>query len=120
MSTTKKDKKAAGLGLLRKWLDKIGVEDYTQLSEQERVTYNEWEKTLTAEFNADKLATFLKREVQKLNKELREAVIKGEERQAILITGRLDNYEAILATVQSPDKAREALVAQISNLIRTN
>lgn len=110
---------AHGLGLLKQWLEKQGIEDYTQLSEQEKQTYNEWEAILTREASLDDLKAFLQKQVALLSKELRDAVEKGEDRRALRLVARLDNYEAIVDMLDAPHKAREVLIAQITSLIAT-
>lgn len=114
-----KNRIAHGIGLLKGWLDKQGIDDYTQLSEQEKATYDAWEAILTKELNLTTLKDFLVKQVLVLGKELRDAVEKGEDRRALRLVARIDNYEAIVAMLNEPDKSREVLIAQITSLIET-
>lgn len=121
MSTSNiKNRIAHGLGLLAKWLEKAKVEDYTQLTDQEKATYDQWHELLTRELNLDDLKTFLQRQITTLSKDLREAVEKGEDRRALRLVARLDNYEAIVDMLNEPNRAREVLIGQITSLISTN
>lgn len=119
-TTTKKNRIAHGLGLLSKWLEKLSVQDTTQLTDQEKATYDQWYALMTKELSLDDLKTFLQKQVKQLSKELRDAVEKGEDRRALRLVARLDNYEAIVAMLDEPDKAREVLIAQITSLISNN
>jgi len=112
-----KNRIAHGIGMLKKWLDTLEIEDYTQLSEQEQATYNQWEQVINKEPNLDELKDFLRKQLVVLSKELREAVEKGEDRRALRISARLDNYEAIVEVLDEPERSREVIIANIKNLI---
>ena len=114
------NKISQGIGLLKKWLAKQGIGDYTELSNQEKATYNQWEAILTKELTLDDLKNFLSKQSITLTKELREAVEKGEERRALKIAARLENYEAIVTFIDEPNRSREILVSQLKTLIETN
>lgn len=106
------------MGLLSKYVkDKLGVGDYTQLSGDEKKTYDAWEAILTKELKLDDLRNFLAKQQVTLGKELREAVEKGADRTALKIAARMENYEAIVAFIDEPNRSREVLIAQITNLI---
>lgn len=112
-----KNRISHGIGLLKKWLAKQGIGNYTELSGDEKRTYDQWEAILTKELTLDDLRNFLAAQIVALSKELREAVEKGEDRRALRIAGRLENYEAIVAFVDEPTRSREALIAQITSLV---
>lgn len=113
-----KNRIAHGIGLLRKYMsEKLGVGDYTQLSADEKKTYDGWEAILTKELTLDNLRNFLAKQNVTLGKELREAVEKGADRTALKIAARMENYEAIVAFIDEPNRSREVLIAQITNLI---
>jgi len=120
MSEHKKNRIAHGIGLLKQWLANLEIKDYTELSEQEQQTYNEWEKVITKELTLDDLKSFLQKQQVALSKQLREAVVEGEERKALRIAARLDNYEAIVEMLAEPERSRETIIANITSLITTN
>lgn len=103
--------------LLKKYLEKLGLADYSELSPQERATYEEWERILSHEVRIDDVAKFLESHVGRLNKELREAVTNGEDRDALKITARIENYETIIMFIKEPLERRKSLEQQLlSNL----
>jgi len=114
-----KNRIAHGLGLLKTWLEKQEIPDYTQLSEQEKATYDQWHAILTKELSLDDLKAFLAKQAATLSKELREAVVKGDDRLALRLVARLDNYEAIVAMLDEPSRSREVLIGNLESLIST-
>lgn len=105
-------------GLLGRYLDKQGVADVTQLSEEEKATYEKWQEVLSAEVTLETVVKFLEDQLPKLDKDLREAVKQGEDRKAILITARIENYNDLKAVIAAPDRNREKLAAFITNLLK--
>lgn len=112
-----RDMIAHGTELLKKWLQKLNISNVTELSAQERQTYEQWESVLAKELKLDDLRAFLAKQTVTLSRELREAVKNGENRRALTITARLENYEAIVAFIDEPNRSREALIGQLTNLI---
>jgi len=118
--TNIKNQAAHGLGLLRRYIsEKLGIEDYTKLSGDEKKTYDQWEAVLSKELKLDDLRTFLTKQNVVLAKELRDAVEKDEGRKALRIAARIENYEAIVAFIDEPNRSRENLIAQLTNLINS-
>lgn len=112
---------AHGLGLLKRYIKEVLYgEDYTTLSVEEKKTYDGWEAVLTKEVKLPDLRNFVAAQMPLLGKELREAVEKGEERRALKTAARLQNFEALLAYVDEPDRSRENLINHISNLLESN
>ena len=111
-----KNIKATGAGLMRKYLEKLGVSDYTDLSADEKRTYDQWDTVLSRDLTLENLRDFLGKQLVTLSKELREAVGKGEDRLALRIAARLENYEAMAAFIDEPNRTREQLIIQLKNL----
>lgn len=112
---------ARGMGLLRRYMrERLGVEDYTKLRADEKQTYDEWEIVLTKELKLDDLKTFLEKQGVVLARELRDAVEKGEDRKALRIAARIENYEVLTAFIAEPNRSRENLIAQLETLIKIN
>lgn len=105
--------------LLKKYLNKVGVGDFTELDPEERATYEQWRETLEAEITVENLTTFITAQLANLSLELQEAVKEGHDRKAILITARLQNYNDLIGLITAPERNRETLAAFIDNLIQT-
>lgn len=101
--------------LLAKYLEKLGLQDYSELSTVERQTYEEWERILSHEVRIEDVATFLEKQVARLHRELREATKEGEDRQALFKTARIENYEAIIAIIKEPNERRKELERELLN-----
>lgn len=99
--------------LLTKYLKKLGVEDYSELTDVERATYEEWQRILSHEVRIDDVAEYLEGQIARLNKELRAAVTEGEDRDALKITAKIENYEAIIMFIKEPLERRKSLEAQL-------
>lgn len=103
--------------LIKRYFNRLKVDDFTQLTEEERATYDEWQEILTAEPSVEILSKFITSQVHNLESELRAAVRDGEQRKALFITARLENYNDLQAVIDAPERSREALAAHISNLL---
>lgn len=99
--------------LLTELLKKLGVEDYSQLTEVEKATYNEWQQILSHEVRIENVAAFLETQVKRLQKELMKAVQEDEDRQALIITAKIENYEAIIMFIKEPLERRKSLEQQL-------
>lgn len=104
--------------LINQYLEKLGVQDFTQLEPEERETYDQWYETLNAEVTLETVESFIDAQLAHLGKELQDAVKNGHDRTAVLITARLDNYNDLKALLTAPDKNRDALAAHINNLLK--
>ena len=102
--------------LLAKYLNKLGLSDYRELSQVERATYEEWERVLSKEVRIDDVSKFIKGQVDMLQKELMQAVKEGEDRDALQITAKIENYEAIVSFIDEPEQRRKALFQEIESL----
>jgi len=105
--------------LLNKYLEKVGVNDFTELDDEERATYERWRETLEAEITIKTLEAFIKAQLDQLSTQLQAAVKAGNDREAILITARLENYNDLQNVIAAPDRNREQLADTIDNLIKT-
>lgn len=114
-----KNRIASGISLLNRYMhEKLNVGGYSNLTDDEKRTHDEWNAILTKEPNVQDLVAFLHKQVMVLGKDLRAAVQGGDERKALYIAARVENYEAIVAILTEPDRNREALIAQITNLLK--
>ncbi len=101
--------------ILNKFLKKVGVEDFSELTEMEKATYQEWEKILSQDVKINDVAKFLEAQINRLNKELRAAVTEAKDREALRITAKIENYEAIIIFIKEPLERRKALEEQLLN-----
>lgn len=88
--------------ILQKWLTKVGVKDYSGLTDLEKETYKQWEKILNKEVRIDDVAKFMQSKVNQLNKDLREALLEGDDRLALFISAKIDNYETLILFIKEP------------------
>lgn len=106
--------------LLKKYLDKVGVSDFTQLDDTERGTYDEWRKVLESEVTLADVEKFIKVQILRLNTELQKAVREGNDREAYIALARLENYNDLIAVIGAPERNREVLAAHIDNLLKND
>lgn len=99
--------------LLTKFLKKVGVEDYSELSEVEKATYKEWEAILNKEIRIEDVAKYLETQISRLNKDLRNAVTSGNDREALKMTAKIENYEAIILFIREPLERRKSLEQEL-------
>lgn len=104
---------------ISRYLTKQGIDDFTQLDADEKATYDQWYEVLNADVTLEDVEKFIDSQLVKLANELREAVKNGHDRNAVLLTARLDNYTDLKAIIAAPDKNRGALEAHINNLLKT-
>lgn len=100
---------------LDKLLEKVGVTDISELSPIERATFDEWQKALNAEVNIEDVAKFIEYQVKRLNRELRLAVVEARDREALRITAKLDNYDALVFFIKEPLERKKAVSEEILN-----
>lgn len=104
--------------LLSRYLEKLGVADFTQLDAEERETYDQWREVLEKEATLEDVTKFIEHELSNLNKELQEAVRDGDDRKAILTAARLQNYNDLKHVITAPERNREQLAGYINNLLK--
>lgn len=117
MSTKTKNQAARGIGLLQNWLQKLGGRD--ELTPEEKQTYNEYYEVLSKELTLEDFSQFLQSEVLNLHDHLREAVRKGEDRKALYLSARIENYKVLVDFIEAPEREREALIEHITSQIST-
>lgn len=116
--STKTKNQARGIGLLQNWITKLGGRD--NLTPEEKQAYDEYYEVLSRDLDLDDLVQFWQNEVYNLHNQLREAVNAGEERNALQISGRIEDYQKWIDFIQAPDREREALIEHITNSLDTN
>lgn len=99
--------------LLTKYLKKLGLSEYRELTELERATFKEWEAVLAKDVRIENVAEFLERQIKRQNRELREAVQDGDQDRALVLSAKIDNYETIVLFIREPLEAKKRLEAQL-------
>ena len=108
------------IGILKKYLDKLGLKDFTELTDEERVDYDKWYEVLSKEVTVESTKEFAEQQIVELQKDLKRYVREGKDREALFATAKLDNYEALLEIMDEPNRTRENLEGYIKNLIDEN
>lgn len=112
MSTKTKNQEARGIGLLQRWLEKLGGRE--ALDEEERQAYEEYYEILTRELTIEDLTDFLKSEIYNLHGKLRQAVEDGKDREALYLSARIENYQAWADYMEAPEREKESLIEHIT------
>lgn len=99
--------------ILKKYLEKLGLKDYSELTTAEKEVYKQWEEVLARDVRIEDVAEFLERQVKQLSRDLREAIKEGEDRQAILLTAKIENYETIILFIREPTEAKKRLEKEL-------
>lgn len=101
------------MGILEKYLEKLGLKDYSELTTAEREVYRQWEEVLNINIKVEDVATFLEKQVKVLNKRLREAIGEGDDVQTMILSARIENYETIILFIREPIEARKNLEKEL-------
>lgn len=115
----KQNRTARYVGLLARYLQRLGVQTSIELSPEERPTYDQWTELLTEEITLDTFTEFIRGQLAEQNHALREAVKNGNERAAEIAVARIENYEGLTSLVERRERSREELAEHIEQLTRT-
>ncbi len=105
------------IDVLKRYLDKIGVKDFTALSGEERTTYDNWVDILSKTLTIESIKEFIELQIPELRTKLKEHVENGEDRKALYITAKLNNWEALLDLIEEPDRSKEVIKEHIKHLL---
>lgn len=104
------------MNILRKYLDKLGVEDYSSLSPEEKETYSEWEEVLSGKKLTDEdVAIFLESELSDTLDKLQPGISARED---CFLKMKVDMIRKIKVFLNSPETQRKVIEQNISNLIK--
>lgn len=116
------------MSILKDYLKNRGLK-YTELSVDERKTYDRWDTILSSSTHMPDLAKFMKREIIMLNTQLKTSVDKlldpkltdnayeAIKLKQIQIVARIKNYEAIISLIYKDEHSKKKLVQEIKRLI---
>ena len=104
------------MSILDKYLKKIGVEEFTELSEEEKTTYREWEKSLAGRKITDEdVVRFIKEEE---NETINKLISKGlSEREDTFLKMKLEFTKKLITFLSLPELEREMTESSINQLI---
>lgn len=106
------------MDLLKKYLGKLGVSDFSQLQEEEKETYKEWEEALSGKALTDEdVAKFL----INLQEELIENILKTPQKETdkkLFYEMQLDLVRKIIGFLRTPELQRKLMEQNLINLIK--
>jgi len=105
------------MSILNKFLDKIGVKDYSELTSEEKTTYRSWEDALSGRKLTDKeIATFFETEIEEIQVKLISARISS--REDLFLKMKLEFIRSAKAFLATPLIEKQMVENEISNLIQ--
>lgn len=105
------------MDLLSKYLDKIGVKTYGDLTHEEKDTYKGWEEALTGKKLTDEdVARFLLATEEELIDELTKTAIT--DKRDSIIKAQLELVRKIKVFLRSPELEKKMVEMQLLNLTK--
>jgi len=102
---------------LKKYLDKIGVTEFSELSQEEKDTYRDWDNALSGRKISDEdVAEFLTTEEQDVINKLKS--MKLEKREDIFLKMKLEFIGKIKTFLMSPELEKQMVKRNIENIIK--
>lgn len=106
--------------MLDEFLKQLGINDYSELSEEEKKTYHQWLKALEQrEVTLSDVKGYIRDMKYAVAEKLADTP-ESEKNANILLKGRLKNYILLEGFLTSADKARQQLEKHIGNLKGTS
>lgn len=105
--------------MLKRFLEWCGVQEYTDLNPEEKQTYNQWSDILGKDLTIADITAFIGEQRSKLAVEMRDAVKAGNDRAALLLAARIENYEDLEAVIKAPANAKQDIINHIARLLET-
>lgn len=104
------------MSLLQKYLKKLNVNEFSELTEDEKETYRTWEDTLSGKKLTDEdVARFLDNELEETLAKLVNPILKP--REDIFLKMKLDLLRKVKQFLNSPEVEKKMLEENIKNLI---
>jgi hypothetical protein len=103
--------------LIQKWLDKIGVKNVSDLSSDEKATYDNWSKILSeGEITVEKIKEFCKS--QKKLIETQYTNPDNTDKKDNILKASLGIYNALIGLIEGPRSEKESLEKYLEQLIK--
>lgn len=105
------------MDFLKKYLDKLGVKNFSELTEDEKETYRNWEEALVGrKLTDDDVATFLVRtENEVIDKLVSSSVHDDKDAQ---LKAELNIIRKIKDFLKTPELERKMMESNLSNLLK--
>ena len=104
------------MSLLTKFLTKIGVDDFSQLSSEEKETFRSWESALNGRKLTDKdVETFLDSEINEVLLKLRNPEVSG--RTDVFLKMKLEFIMKVKDFLNSPETEKAMMERNINSLL---
>lgn len=105
------------MNLLKKYLNKIGVKDYSELTEEEKATYRIWEESLNGRKLTDEdVAAFLDTELEVTLAKLINSRLS--DREDLFLKVKIDFIRKVKVFLQTPEMEKKMLEVNINNQLK--
>jgi hypothetical protein len=102
--------------LLRKYLNKLKIEEVDQLAPDEQKVYEQWQKVLSTEdLTIKDFKTFCQAQVEAIELKWRDLSVDNTKKAELIPYHTV--YKILLGVIAGPKHAREALETQLQQLI---
>ena len=103
--------------LIADYLKKRGIKDITELSADEKATFDKWENTLAeGEMTIEKILGFCKEQKKKI--EAQYVNPDNSDKKDIYLKAALSFYATMIQIIESPKAEREALIKHLESLLK--
>jgi len=104
------------MNILKKYLEKIGVGNFSDLEDDEKTTYREWEMALSGKkLTDDDVAKFL---VSLENELVDKLIVSVEDRNDIYLKVQLDLVRKIKGFLATPELQKKLTEQSLLNLVK--
>jgi len=105
------------MNILKKYLEKKGLTEFSQLSEEEKDTYRRWDDVLSVrKLTDDDVKEFLRNEVDEVQVKLVNPNLS--QREDVFLKMKLDFIRKITLFLMSPEIEKRTLEQNITNLMQ--
>ena len=102
--------------LISKILHKRGIKEITELNEEEKATFDKWQKILTTEeITMETLTEFITEQKARIDSKLSDIEYPKEKKLDLL--PYLSIYKALLGLIKAPRSAKEIVIKDIKQLL---
>jgi membrane-associated HD superfamily phosphohydrolase len=105
------------MSILNKILEVRGLKRH-ELTEEEKIQFDEWEDVLRDELTVENMSNFLKQQIKRLQKELIESSKARDVDKSSYLSARIENYEVLVGFVDEPERTKERLEKHLEELIK--
>ena len=103
--------------LLQKLFAKRGIKDATELDSEERETFETWNKVLSeGDITVEKISEFCESQISVIESKWKDLSINNDKKAEWIPIHNV--YSTLLLVIKSPTSAKEALEAQLKELVK--